>query len=497
MAIEPREHTLAALLKNICTVPSVLDCRVYGVALDSRKVKKGDLFIALKGFSASARAYIPQAIANGAVAVLVESDQQGLKICEEGDSLELFVPELKRYVGKIADRFFGAPSKHMSVVGVTGTNGKTSVTQYLANVLSGLGNKTGVIGTLGYGMPGELEVATHTTPDVVKVQQILANLRDQGAKTAAMEVSSHGLDQGRVDDVSFTGAVFTNLSRDHLDYHDSMEAYGEAKKALFVKPGLSFVVVNFDDEYGRSLVGSLPDTTRVISYGISHPADISVDRVQYSKKGIHAELSGSWGSAQLRCELLGAFNLSNVLAVVGVALAIGYKIEEICQSVAELKPVTGRMQTYNAEGQPAVIIDYAHTPDALVNALQAVKQHCAGKVWCVFGCGGNRDKGKRPMMAEAAEKYADNVVVTDDNPRNEAASAIVADILKGLSDETCVQVIHDRQAAIEQTIKLATENDMILVAGKGHEDYQEIAGSRLPYSDIDVVESYLKSRDAK
>ena len=497
MAIEPREHTLAALLKNICIVPSVLDCRVYGVALDSRKVKKGDLFIALKGFSSTARAYVPQAIANGAVAVLIEGDKSGLKICEDGDSLELFIPDLKRYVGKIADRFFGSPSKHMKVVGVTGTNGKTSVSQYLADVLSGLGNKAGVIGTLGYGMPGELEVATHTTPDVVKVQQVLANLRGQGATTAAMEVSSHGLDQGRVDEVNFTGAVFTNLSRDHLDYHKSMDAYGEAKKALFLKPGLSFVVVNFDDEYGRSLVNSLPDSTRVISYGISQPADISVDRVQYSKKGIHAELSGSWGSAQLRCELLGAFNLSNVLAVVGVALAMGYKIEEICRSVAELKPVTGRMQTYNAEGQPAVIIDYAHTPDALVNALQAVKQHSNGKVWCVFGCGGDRDKGKRPMMAEAAEKYADRVVVTDDNPRNEDATDIVADIVEGFSNDSCMQVVHDRQTAIEQTIERANEHDMILIAGKGHEDYQDVAGRKLPYSDIAVVEGYLKSRDGK
>lgn len=497
MAIEPREHTLSALLKNICAVPSVLDCRIYGVALDSRKVKKGDLFIALKGFSSSARAYVPQAIANGAVAVLVESDGPGVKICEEGDSLELFIPDLKRYVGEIADRFFGAPSKHMNVIGVTGTNGKTSVSQYLADVLSSLGNKAGVIGTIGYGMPGELEVATHTTPDVVKVQQILANLRGQGATSAAMEVSSHGLDQGRVDEVNFTGAVFTNLSRDHLDYHESMEAYGEAKKALFLKPGLSFVVVNFDDDYGRSLVQSLPDTTRIISYGISQPADISVDRVEYSKKGIHAELSGYWGAAELQCALLGAFNLSNVLAVVGVALAMGYDINEICESIKELKPVMGRMQTYNVEGKPAVIIDYAHTPDALVNALKAVKQHCVGRVWCVFGCGGDRDKGKRSMMAEAAEKYADKVVITDDNPRHEDASDIVADILKGLGDDASVQVIHDRKIAIEQTIALAADNDMVLIAGKGHENYQEIAGSRLPYSDIDVVEYYLKSKEVK
>ena len=491
MAIEPREHTLSALLKGICVLPSVLDCRVFGIALDSRKVKKGDLFIALKGFSSSARAYIPQAVANGAVAVLVESDQGVLSICEEGDSVELFVPNLKTYVGEIASRFFGSPSKLMKVVGVTGTNGKTSVSQYLAHVLSDLGDKTGVIGTLGYGLLDDLEVATHTTPDVVKVQQILANLKGQGASCAAMEVSSHGLDQGRVDDVSFAGAVFTNLSRDHLDYHESMEAYGNAKKALFQKPGLSFAVINFDDKFGRELVGAISENTKVISYGISEPADIVVDRIQYTQKGIDAELSGPWGTTSLSCQLLGAFNLSNVMAVIGVAFAMGYDIKEICQAVAELSPVTGRMQSYSAEGKPGVIVDYAHTPDALKNALEAVKQHCSGKVWCVFGCGGDRDAGKRSMMAAIAEEYADVVVVTDDNPRGENPENIVADIMVGFSEGCNARVIHDRRLAIETCIASATDSDMILVAGKGHENYQEVAGQRLDFSDIDVVESYM------
>ncbi|MFD2229282.1 UDP-N-acetylmuramoyl-L-alanyl-D-glutamate--2,6-diaminopimelate ligase [Alkalimarinus sediminis] len=493
MAIEPREHTLSALLKGICVLPSVLDCRVYGIALDSRKVKKGDLFIALKGFSSSARAYIPQAIANGAVAVLVESDQETVSICEEGDSVELFVPGLKTHVGDIASRFFGAPSKLMKVVGVTGTNGKTSVSQYLAQVLSGLGDKTGVIGTLGYGLLDDLEVATHTTPDVVRVQQILANLKCQGASCAAMEVSSHGLDQGRVDDVSFAGAVFTNLSRDHLDYHGSMEAYGNAKKALFQKPGLSFAVINFDDEFGRELVGAIAEGTQIISYGISEPADIVVDRIQYTHKGIDAELSGPWGTTSLSCQLMGAFNLSNVMAVIGVAYAMGYKIEEICQAVAELTPVTGRMQSYSVAGRAGVVVDYAHTPDALKNALVAVRQHCRGKVWCVFGCGGDRDTGKRPMMAAIAETYADVVVVTDDNPRGEKPESIVADILTGFSDERRARVLHDRRTAIETCISSAAEEDMVLVAGKGHEDYQEVAGQRLEFSDIAVVESCLKS----
>lgn len=491
MAIEPREHTLSALLKGICVLPSVLDCRVYGIALDSRKVKKGDLFIALKGFNSSARAYIPQAVANGAVAVLVESDQSTLSICEEGDSVELFVPSLKMYVGEIASRFFGSPSKLMKVVGVTGTNGKTSVSQYLAHVLSGLGDKTGVIGTLGYGLLDDLEVATHTTPDVVKVQQILANMKAQGADCAAMEVSSHGLDQGRVDDVSFAGAVFTNLSRDHLDYHESMEAYGNAKKALFQKPGLSFAVINFDDEFGRELVSAISENTKVISYGISEPADIVVDRIQYTKKGINAELSGPWGTTSLSCQLMGAFNLSNVMAVIGVAFAMGYDIDEICQAVAELTPVTGRMQSYTVEGRPGVVVDYAHTPDALKNALEAVKQHCSGKVWCVFGCGGDRDVGKRSMMAAVAEEHADIVVVTDDNPRGEKPEAIVADVMVGFSEDSNARIIHDRRVAIETCIANAADNDMILVAGKGHENYQEVAGQRLDFSDIEVVEGYL------
>lgn len=497
MAIEPREHTLSALLKGICLLPSVLDCRVYGIALDSRKVKKGDLFIALKGFDSSARAYIPQAVASGAVAVLVESDERVLSICEEGDSVELFVPNLKNYVGEIASRFFGSPSKLMKVIGVTGTNGKTSVSQYLAHVLSGLGDKTGVIGTLGYGLPDDLEVATHTTPDAVKVQQILANLKGQGANCAAMEVSSHGLDQGRVDEVSFAGAVFTNLSRDHLDYHESMEAYGDAKKALFKKPGLSYAVINFDDEFGRELVGAISESTKVISYGISQPADIVVDRIQYTKKGINADLTGPWGTTSLSCQLLGAFNLSNIMAVIGVAFSMGYDIQEICQAVSELTPVTGRMQSYSVEGKPGVIVDYAHTPDALKNALQAIKQHCSGKIWCVFGCGGERDVGKRPMMASIAEENADVVVITDDNPRRENPESILADVMGGFSEGSNVQVIHDRRTAIETSIASAVANDMILVAGKGHEDYQEVAGQRLDYSDIVVVENCLNMGGAK
>ncbi len=491
MAIEPREHTLGALLRDIFLLPSVLDCRLYGIALDSRKVKKGDLFIALKGASSCARDYVPQAIANGAVAVLIESDQSAVSICEDGDSIELLIPNLKSHVGKIADRFFGSPSKHMKVVGITGTNGKTSVSQYLANVLGCLGDKTGIIGTLGYGMLDELEVATHTTPDVVKVQQLLANMKGQGAKSVMMEVSSHGLDQGRVDEVNFTGAVFTNLSRDHLDYHESMDAYGQAKKALFQKPGLSFAVINFDDAYAQELVDSLSEGTRVISYGISQPADISVDRVDYTKKGIQAELSGHWGTVQLDCELLGAFNLSNVLAVLGVAIAMGHDIEDVCQAITGLKAITGRMQTYSVEGFPSVIVDYAHTPDALANALQALKLHCEGTIWCVFGCGGDRDAGKRPMMAEVAEKYADKIVITDDNPRSEDAQQIVSNILSGFHSKENVQVIHERSKAIEHCIGLASDKDMVLVAGKGHEDYQEIAGRRLPYSDIDVVENHL------
>lgn len=497
MAIEPREHTLSALLKGLCVLPSVLDCRVYGIALDSRKVKKGDLFIALKGFSSSARAYIPQAVENGAAAVLVESEQGDVRVCEDGDSVELFIPNLKSYVGEIASRFFGAPSKHMKVVGVTGTNGKTTVSQYLAQVLSGLGDKTGVIGTLGYGLLEELEVATHTTPDVIKVHQILANLKGRGASIAAMEVSSHGLDQGRVDEVHFTGAVFTNLTRDHLDYHETMSAYGNAKKALFKKPGLSFAVINFDDEYGHELVSALSEKTKVLSYGISEPADISVDRVQYTKKGISAELTGPWGAATLSCQLMGAFNLSNVMAVMGVAYSMGYDINEICQAISELTPVTGRMQVYSVDGQPSVVVDYAHTPDALKNALDAIRQHCKGRVSCVFGCGGDRDTGKRPQMAAVAEALSDYVVVTDDNPRGENPEDIVADIVAGLKEDASVRVIHDRQTAIEDTIARATVDDMVLIAGKGHEDYQEIAGKRLAYSDIAVVEAYLRVGESK
>lgn len=488
-------RTLQNLLSALVDVPSVLDVAVHGLTVDSRTVRRGDAFVALAGAGGDPWRFVADAIDRGAVAVLLESSESG---CEErGEVLIVKVPDLRRHLGLIADRFFGSPSGELRVFGVTGTNGKSSVTTYIAQLLESLHCHCGQLGTLGYGFPGDLEAASHTTPDVVRVHGWLARLKDRGAKAVAMEVSSHALAQGRVDQVRFETGVFTNLTRDHLDYHGSMEAYGEAKGLLFSVPGLRFAVINIDDPFGLQLASRLEGSCDLVRFSLHEPdVELWLEGLKTEADGFRARVNGAWGSLEIGAALLGTFNVSNVLAAMGAVLAAGFPPARVAAAVASLKPALGRLQAFHAADGLQVVVDYAHTPDALANALDALRPHLEGKLWVVFGCGGNRDRGKRPEMARIAERLADAVVVTSDNPRDEAPETIITEIMAGFSAAGDVTVLADRRDAIAHALARAESRDLVLVAGKGHEDYQEISGRRHPYSDLETVETLVKGRVA-
>lgn len=488
---------LASLLRGVCTVPSGLDTHVSGLAIDSREVKKGDAFLAVAGDRSTSTDHIKEAIANGANAVIVEGSMYKGQAFEDGLVVELFVDNLKDQIGLIVDRFFRSPSSDLSVIGVTGTNGKTSVTNYLANYFSSGGELSGVVGTLGYGLlrgdSTQLRETGFTTPNVVEIHRLLAELRDAGAKNVFMEVSSHGLSQRRVDGVKFEGVVFTNLTREHLDYHGSMEEYAVSKMKLFTVPGLKFAVVNEDDDYASRFIGSAAQGVNVFTYGIKSKSDISV--LDYhlnidSSSTITADITTPAGEFYIHSRLVGLFNLSNILAVIAVAVA-KQELKDCEQRIQAIKAVDGRMQMVHIKNKPIIVVDYAHTPDALQNALEAVRAHCKGKVILVFGCGGNRDTGKRKGMAEVAERLADIVVVTDDNPRCEDANLITDHIFEGFKNKIMVSLEHDRRLAIELAISKASAKDLVLIAGKGHETWQDIKGTKYHFSDLEVVRDVL------
>lgn len=484
---------LVSLLSGICSVPSALNTAIHGIQLDSRKVKKGDLFIALSGSRSVSTDHIVEAVARGANAIVAEGQMFKGRVFEDGDAVELFVDNLKIKVGEIANRFFQFPSQELDVIGVTGTNGKTSVVSYIGKYLALQGTRSGFIGTLGYGLSeGEVYSTDNTTPNVVDVHRYLAELRDQNVEVVAMEVSSHGLQQGRTDQVQFKGAVFTNLTREHLDYHGTMESYADAKKLLFKCKSLKFIVVNNDDAYANTMVQGVSGLVNVIRYSITPTANTSADIAVQSyelKAGIEADVNTTIGCVQIKSQLMGRFNLSNLLAVLGLGIALGHKIEKLSY-INDITPVVGRMEVVQLKNQAKVVVDYAHTPDALENALIALKPHCSGKVFLVFGCGGNRDAGKRPAMAAVGEALADYIIVTDDNPRDEMPEKIVADIIGGFKSKDRVSVIHSRADAIFKAISLAGVNDVVLIAGKGHETWQEFKGERTYFSDIHEVKNY-------
>tara|TARA_R110000868_G_scaffold1064_11_gene8178 strand:+ start:3852 stop:5303 length:1452 start_codon:yes stop_codon:yes gene_type:complete len=467
------------------------DLEIGGMTMDSRRVQAGDLFFAVPGLQQDGRDYITQAVAAGAAAVAYEPADYQLTALPVP---AIAVPGLQQQLSKLAGVFYGQPSQQLSAIGVTGTNGKTSVSLMLAQALTAAQKPCGVIGTLGSGMLGQLTEHGMTTPDPLLVQAQLARLHAQGASHVAMEVSSHALDQGRVEGVSYAVAIFTNLSRDHLDYHGDMSAYGAAKALLFKRPLLA-AVINIDDEFGRQLAAE--SVAPVISYSLEDTrASVYCSDTAYDSKGVRTTLHGQGETFQLRSALLGSFNLSNLLAVIASLSALKVPLSQAVELAAELQPPAGRMQRLGGGAAPLVVIDYAHTPDALDKALAALHEHASGRVVCVFGCGGDRDKGKRALMAQVAEQRADAIVVTSDNPRSEPPQQIIEQICQGMERSGLATVIPNRAAAIAETISAAGVGDVILLAGKGHETYQEIEGVRHPFSDIEHARQALLQWEA-
>ena len=462
---------------------------------DSRTVKMGSIFVAYPGTALDGRAFIADAIARGAAAVIWE--RAGFTWDDRWDAANLGVEGLRGKISEIAGHVFGNPSKSLWMAGVTGTNGKTSVSQWIASALDGLGRRSAVIGTLGNGLVGERVEAKNTTPDPIVLQRLLAEYRRRGARNVAMEVSSHGLDQGRVAGIKFDTAVFTNLTRDHLDYHGTMEAYAEAKFGLFMARGLTHSVINIDDDWGASFVERLGSD--VITYGrargTTHEARqrprIAASEIGLSEAGVRFHVDSEWGSGEVRARVLGAFNVSNLLAVLGALVAAGVSFDEALRAVGALDPVPGRLERVGGGATPLVVIDYAHTPDALEKALEALRPTVGARhrLVCVFGCGGDRDAGKRPLMGQVAARLADHVIVTSDNPRSEAPGAIIDQILAGIRGGA--ESIEDRQVAIFSAVHQAQPGDVVLLAGKGHETYQEIAGVRHPFSDGEIARAAL------
>jgi UDP-N-acetylmuramoyl-L-alanyl-D-glutamate--2,6-diaminopimelate ligase len=465
----------------------VANREVRGLQTDSRRVQPGDLFLALPGMLADGRDYIGDAVASGAGAIAYETDD-GYRL--PGAPVPAFgVSGLRHQIGVIADRFYGAPSRRLVVVGVTGTNGKTTCTQLLAQALDQPPRRCAVIGTLGSGFPGALNASIHTTPDAVSVQRLLADFLDRGAAHVAMEVSSHALEQGRVNGVRFHVAVFTNLTRDHLDYHGDMTAYGQAKAKLFAHEGLKYAVINHDDDFGRRLLADVGAPVTCLSYGIEG-GDVRAREVRPSPEGLWLRIRTPHGETELRSPLIGHFNVYNLLAVLATLLALGMELRDAATRLARAQAPAGRAERFGgARGLPLVVVDYAHTPDALEKILTALREHTRGKLCCVFGCGGDRDRGKRPVMGDIAERLADVVLLTDDNPRHESGDAIIADIVGGM--RAAPRIIRDRRNAIATAIEGAAEGDIVLIAGKGHEDYQQVGDERRPYSDRDTVRTLL------
>lgn len=465
---------------------------VTGLQLDSRRVVGGDLFLAVAGEVHDGRQFIEQAAANGASAVLAEAPVAGFVEALPVPLVEW--PDLRAEIGEVAARFYRYPSRDMALFGITGTNGKTTVSRLVAQLQRSRGNTCGVIGTLGATLEDTVVEAGNTTPDAVSLQGQLAQWRDAGVASVAMEVSSHALVQGRVAGAVFDTAVFTNLSHDHLDYHGTMAAYGRAKLTLFQLPGLQHAVVNLDDDYAAVVCAAVAAGVRVVTYSGAgnSAADVCLTVLEPQDGGFRVRLSSPWGDAELYSPLPGDFNLANVAAAFTCAMLHGAELEATLAAVSRLQSVPGRMELVPNDSGVQVVVDYAHTPDALEQALRALRSQVAGELIVVFGCGGDRDAQKRPVMGHVAERYADRLVITSDNPRSENSLTILEDIKAGCSGEPVLEV--DRRAAIELAIATARTGDCVLIAGKGHEDYQLVDGERLTFCDVTEAAAALARR---
>lgn len=480
-----------------------LAARVTGtLRTDSRAVRPGDAFIAWPGYAVDGRQYVAGALAAGATACLVEAE--GADAFGFDDPRIAALPQLKQATGAIADAHFGSPSVQLDIVAATGTNGKTSTAWWTAQALSALGRRCGVVGTLGVGEPGAVQPTGLTTPDPVTLHDALRGMADQGFAACALEASSIGLVEHRLDALRIDVALFTNFTQDHLDYHGSMAAYWQAKRALFAWPDLRAAVLNIDDVQVEGLARELSGTALdVWTVSLQGPARLQAQGLGYVDGGLAFDVVEGTQRVAVRSQLVGAFNASNLLVVLGGLRALGVPLADAAAVVARLSPVPGRVQRVTGSGadeQVAVVVDYAHTPDALEKALQALRPLAAargGRLWCVFGCGGNRDATKRPLMGAIAARDADHVVITSDNPRHENPDAILAQILAGITGHDEVDVIVDRRQAIHGAVQQAAAGDVVLVAGKGHEDYQDVAGEKRPFSDVTEALAALRARAAR
>lgn len=482
---------LSSLLDGFASVKH--DVSIQGLTLNSREVNPGDAFIALSGARQHGLLFAEDAIKRGAVAVIYDPAlAEGVKFNQDLAVCFVAVEQLNARLGNIAGRYYDEPSAAMNLIGITGTNGKTSCSQFLGQAL----DDCGIIGTLGWGSWGALKTTQNTTPDALAIQAMLARFKREGKKSVAMEVSSHGLEQGRVNGITFKGVVYTNISRDHLDYHGSMENYVAAKLRLLTKPGVQFAVINLDDVYSATVLQAVPPSVAVWGTSsdnkqIKNGETVLAKNIEQGLDGMQFDVCWRHHTQWVSIELYGDFNVENLLQVLAVLLAMGLSFDESVSRISDIKPVAGRMTRYGSASTPWIFVDYAHTPDALDKVLSGLKKHSPEKLWVVMGCGGDRDAGKRPLMGQIAEKWADRIVLTDDNPRSENSLQIIDEIRRGCSSNK-IRVIQDREQAIKTVVREAEYQDCILIAGKGHEAYQEINGVKNPFSDAEVVNRALQ-----
>ncbi|MCP0914320.1 MULTISPECIES: UDP-N-acetylmuramoyl-L-alanyl-D-glutamate--2,6-diaminopimelate ligase [Legionella] len=467
------------------------DCVISGLQNDSRKVKAGDLFLAYPGAVTDGRLFIPQAVQAGAAAVIYDPELLPASALPLADAIPcLAMAKLSCKLPDIAGRFYDYPANALAVTGVTGTNGKTTVAYLLTQAYELFGKSAAYIGTLGEGPTTNIKALGNTTPDALRLQSLFFDYKQAGIRQICMEVSSHALCQGRVDGVNFSQAIYTNLSHEHLDYHQTMEAYAAAKAQLFAKSTLQYAIVNADDRYAALMTARLATNCRKITYGINTPCDVRAVNWQINRSGSVMEVHSPWGIHHLQINTLGLFNIYNNLAVFASLLSAGFPAAETAEMMSKLQAAPGRMEVIAKE--PCVIVDYAHTPDALENVLAALSKLKQGRLITVFGCGGDRDKAKRPMMGKIASQYADSLIITSDNPRTEDPIQIIEEINQGVLPTVKVHKIVERKQAIAEALNNASHDDIVLIAGKGHEDYQQIGTKRVNFSDQKVVRELLQ-----
>ena len=493
--MKSKAHNLKDLLYGIKDAPPI---KYNNICDDSRYVNKGTVFFAIKGLSSDGCDFIESAINSGACAVIYEPPYDLSNI--ETSIPIIAVDDLKLEIANIVSRHYESSINEMSIIGVTGTNGKTTVSWLIHQGFKKIGYKSGYIGTLGYGLEN-LNLNELTTPSCMKLHKILSEFQNSGVEYVVMEISSHAIDQRRIEGINFNSVIFTNLSRDHIDYHGNMENYGETKAKLFLERQSKIKIININDSFGRSLIERVDEeviSTSIEPINIDKDKFISVTKYETNGSGFDIDLKSSWGTFKTHVPLLGIFNIENVIQTIALFLSHGFSLSKIQIIIEGMKAPSGRMEIVDVDNNhllPKVLVDFSHTPDALKLSLQSIRDHYDGKIWCVFGCGGDRDRGKRKMMGNIAERYADYVIVTSDNPRNENPEKIISDILEGISSK--VETIVSREEAINFAIMNANKNEIILIAGKGHESYQKIGEETLEFSDHKISKKSLirRSRD--